>query len=414
MTPEQVKDDCVNAESTNILTRFSSIANLANTGDLSCKKCNNKRVESEAERFKKFLATAQSEIEKQGENAHKTVNLLRMFDIFCEEVKAQETINQMELIQRNSGVATKVTAVCTHPSCKHSWSINPDLRLSTKRAMARETFSSNIMLTLSLYLNGSSGRAGETMLGLLDLPNSASFRNTFSACEDVLGKVVIEEVNKVLDDNFEKEVEQEFLRNSNDYKTDFETWKKAGLKDREVMTIVVSMDTAWQGRSSGNAYNSLSSHSLYLAGYTQLPVALMILAKYCATCDKAGYKEHDHKCPKNYNKSSKGMECHAVVLLAIHMWDKYRCLIRLLVIDDDSCMMANMKHSIQEKIDAGKMKKEDWPRKEDKHGKMIKVKDTGKLPLRIPVNHPGTGQKCPQKKSTLLTGLKRLLAICTS
>ena len=78
-------------------------------------------------------------------------------------------------------------------------------------------------LTLFLYLNGASGRADKTMIGLIDFPNSASFHNNFSACKDVLGKVAIKEVNKVLDDCFEKEIEQKFLRNPNDYKTDFET-----------------------------------------------------------------------------------------------------------------------------------------------------------------------------------------------
>ena len=116
---------------------------------------------------------------------------------------------------------------------------------------------------------------------------------------------------------------------------------------------------------------------------------------------------------QNYNKSSKAMDFCTVVLLAIYIWDKYHCLVRLLVIHNDSYMIANMKHSIQDKFNTGIMEKKYSPRKEDKHRKMIEVKDTGKFPLRMPINHPGTEQKCPQKM-TLLTGLKHLYAIFTS
>ena len=79
--------------------------------------------------------------------------------------------------------------------------------------------------------------------------------------------------------------------------------------------------------------------------------------------------------------------------LATTFWDDYCLIIQLLTIEDNSCMMANMKHGIQDKIDAKLIDNKDCPRKEDKHVIMVKVKDSGKLSLQEPIDHPGTRQE---------------------
>ena len=122
---------------------------------------------------------------------------------FCEQMKQCKIISQMKSTYQNSGVVTIISAKCSHSSCKHIWSINPDLRISRTKSMTRETFSLNVMFTLTLYLCSVGRRAIKTMIGLLDFPNS-TYMQCLQRCD---GKVVIEEVGKVLDNCFEKEVE---------------------------------------------------------------------------------------------------------------------------------------------------------------------------------------------------------------
>ena len=54
-------------------------------------------------------------------------------------------------------------------------------------------------------------------------------------------------------------------------------------------------------------------------------------------------------------------------------------------------MMSRMIDRIQAKIDYWFMEKKCWPRK-SKTIRIIKVKYMVRLPLKIPVNHPGTRQ----------------------
>jgi len=56
------------------------------------------------------------------------------------------------------------------------------------------------------------------------------------------------------------------------------------------------------------------------------------------------------------------MEVDVILELCVEYFDKKGVSIAYIVSDDDTTMRSNLKHSLREKIDAGYMYLEDWPR----------------------------------------------------
>ena len=104
------------------------------------------------------------------------------------------------------------------------------------------------------------------------------------------------------------------------------------------------------------------------------------------------------------------MECYAY-FLAITLQDDYCLIVQLLIIDKNSYMMVDMKHLIQDKINADQMDKKNWLIKEDTNWRIIKAEDTGKLPMRVHVIHPSTEQKFSHTNLTHCTGTRRLQVV---
>ena len=55
------------------------------------------------------------------------------------------------------------------------------------------------------------------------------------------------------------------------------------------------------------------------------------------------------------------MEVDVILELCIEYWDKKGVCIAYIVSDNDTTMRSNLKHPLQEKIDEGYMRPEDWP-----------------------------------------------------
>jgi hypothetical protein len=81
--------------------------------------------------------------------------------------------------------------------------------------------------------------------------------------------------------------------------------------------LTVSFDMGWQKR--GQSYNSLSGHAFLIDAHSVKIVAMQVCSKSCLKCSRAikkGIAEEnvpEHKCPKNYDGSSKGMEAAAAL-----------------------------------------------------------------------------------------------------
>jgi len=87
----------------------------------------------------------------------------------------------------------------------------------------------------------------------------------------------------------------------------------------------------------------------------------------------------DHRCPKNWSKSSKSMEPQGILECVKAVWKSKKAVLDTFISDDDSSSRAVVKHPILIQIKKDIIKS--WPL--DKNRK--KIKCTGRLPEEI---HP--------------------------
>eukprot|EP00957_Ditylum_brightwellii_P207003 15351015-Ditylum_brightwellii.AAC.1 len=119
----------------------------------------------------------------------------------------------------------------------------------------------------------------------------------------------------------------------------------------------------WQCRG----FCLLSGHAFMICTQSSKIIDVVVSAKECEKC-KAAKKENmlakKHKCPRNYNGSSKAMETDAAFVLTQRLYGEKNVLVQKIVADDDSSMKAILRYSCQQ------------------NGQ--KKKDAGQLPLLIP------------------------------
>ena len=113
----------------------------------------------------------------------------------------------------------------------------------------------------------------------------------------------------------------------------------------KLIALTCSVDMGWQKRSSGHSYSSLSGVMFFIGVHTRKPIYLEVLSKVCSGCKK-DLSVDEHKCVKNYDGSSKGMEAHACRIMLQNFYEKHKgvCYIGTLVSDDDSSMKAHCQH----------------------------------------------------------------------
>lgn len=135
--------------------------------------------------------------------------------------------------------------------------------------------------------------------------------------------------------------------------------------------IVVSLDMGWQKRASGNRYDSGSGVSMMIGGWLKKILARHPCSKFCRACDEHTRrhkiignddtnivpKVRDHRCPKNYTGSSKGMEAHAAVecvksvfYLSAAVENYLPAFVDITISDDDSTTWANLQQSLEQRL----------------------------------------------------------------
>jgi len=92
--------------------------------------------------------------------------------------------------------------------------------------------------------------------------------------------------------------------------------------------LTVLYDMGWQKRAAGRIYNSSSGHGFLIGAYTNKIIDRTCYSKSCCTCKRNWKKQglsceeatkgeilgeiksniEDHRCPRNFNGSSKSME----------------------------------------------------------------------------------------------------------
>ncbi len=169
---------------------------------------------------------------------------------------------------------------------------------------------------------------------------------------------------------------------------------------KQIWPLTVSYDMGWQKRASGKQYNSSSGHGLLVALHTNKVISRIVYSRNCVACKKEWKKKGitiqeatkdepvgeiktkitSHRCPRNFNGSSKSMEGSGAVALVTAIYDGGEGWVDKLLTDDDSTTRVNVRPSYKEVMIARGItsKAGFWPK--TKGGRSY-VADRGKLPL---------------------------------
>jgi hypothetical protein len=269
-----------------------------------------------------------------------------------------------ELTKSSVGIATTILNVC---SCGKKSSIKPEMvpppQGQSDNGNYRRRISAyalNVRLLLLTHLIGGSRTAALSICCMLALTSSL-FDKSWYGLEDSLGVHIRAVTDQIVKENVKEEL--------------------SGLLANELgyYDVDVSGDGGWQ--TGGRSFDSISGHSMLIGKRFEKIIAFANYAKKCRKCEDAAKKERtveEHNCPKNYEGSSKGMECFGLMECVLKLHNEFNICVRKFVLDDDSTTRAYIKHSYQALIDAGRMNVADWPRSKD--GKRKKT-DSGRLPL---------------------------------
>ena len=326
--------------------------------------------------------------------------------------------SELDLMETTVGIATEVHLVCKKVKC----SLNKKslVRRTTQfRKGSSESYALNCQLVLALMQVGCGNAESETIINFLDLPHGSTFKkSTFSRIQSALRKEIVFISDESMEEATAKEVEATVSEDL------YKKWlKKENVRNDIKLTI--SYDMGWNKRSSGHKYDSISGHGFVVGGLTKKIMNHRCLSKCCSTCDKAKKKNvtpKQHECPRNHDGSSKSMETEAIFRMVKDACYQKNYTIATIISDDDSTMKANLRHSLKEKVSAGLMEKNEWPK--TKKGNL--KTDNGRLPLDIlepaflaDFNHrvKTVGKrfyelaKASKKKSDVDTGLARRMKL---
>ena len=117
-------------------------------------------------------------------------------------------------------------------------------------------------------------------------------------------------------------------------------------------TRTFKYDMGWQKRGAGRSYNSKSGVGTIIGNNTGKICGYGIRITDCRKCqyhENRGKKAPDHKCFKNWNGTSKGMEPDVGVEM-VHRIEERGVQVETLIMDDDTTTMARIRKEINHKI----------------------------------------------------------------
>jgi len=239
---------------------------------------------------------------------------------------------------------------------------------------------------------GSGITAMDSMLGMLGIGVHCGSRRCWSVIADRVGMAQ----QKVADD-----IQKINLQN------EIKAMQEKGIEqvldgDRWIWPLTVMYDMGWQKRAAGKHYNSSSGHGFLVVAYTNKVIKRVCYSHNCATC-KSEWKRQKltaaeatkdelpgevdntikktHRCPRNYNASSKLMEACGAVSMITSLYETTDSFARMLIGDDDATTRSNVRHSYKEILKANPHLKKAhiWPKTAGGNY----VVDSGKLPLHV-------------------------------
>lgn len=215
----------------------------------------------------------------------------------------------------------------------------------------------NILFVLAFLSKGCGGTEAAHVLGLLGLPNSTTMDgSSFGSIEKQVGPTVLQKLadEVVYNNQLDEEVKSFYNgRKHPQLGTPlYDMWRERKLdKESEELwpRLTVSADMGWQGRSSGNAFNSLSGDALLVRALTRKPVAWYVMSRSCSFCKgwKRSKKKDEavavHKCLQTWEGSAGAMEPVAVLEMVKLLYYGFNVVIEKIVTDDDSSMKSKLK-----------------------------------------------------------------------
>jgi hypothetical protein len=305
----------------------------------------------------------------------------------------------LELKIQTCCIASSIELVCNKVDCPYVCEFKKPTEtkiheLDDRKYERMTDYALNVLYVLGMISVGDSHTEAGRLLGLLSLPNDTTMsKRSFSIIEDRIGPYLRELCDEIIVDNLDEEA-----RLSMD-ETDYNLWKM-WTKDEEGLGAVpaermpklsATYDMAWQQRSSGHQYNSVSGHGSLFGAKTRKLIYLVVKCKVCNVCKMfetkhPGEDVPDHQCWKTHDGSSKSMETSAALSALVDLFDNKKVVIKRLCCDDDSSIRAILQWS---NADYCKNYNTDIiPQvpitRGDNKGKLQPRKDNGKLPGNVP------------------------------
>ena len=256
--------------------------------------------------------------------------------------------------ERNSGLAVIPTLTCSGTDCSRkvaSIRQGTNFPPSTGRKRKYTEYAINVEHVLSLMASGDGGTEAAKVVSFLDLPHPTTWGGySFRTIEKEVHPKIIDAAEGLLHDQLHKEVEAIYKGTDLDYKA----WKLATenpsikMEISQYARVTVTMDGAWNQRSSGRAYSSKSGFSILVGTSLWQPIAYSVRSTFCRVCSHKSHAEgevpqDDHNCTINHQGSPGGMEPAGLLSMTHYVFDKYRLVLERVVIDDDTTMRTWMR-----------------------------------------------------------------------
>jgi hypothetical protein len=306
-------------------------------------------------------------------------------------------------------LASNVMLCCNDEDCGYVDHSDPPA--STKIGQAEDNdrrerstdYAVNVLYVLGFLSSGDGCSEAARILGLLGLPNDTTMQSrSFSIVEERISRIIQSVTSRILLDNLIEEVRLTFAAIPNKDPNDFELWRRSLYDSNAVLPldkypkVDASFDMAWQQRSSGRRYASVSGHAFFVGALSRRPIAMDIKCKicnYCSTWLKSN-KNNDvaeapvpmHDCTKNHVGASKAMEPLSALTLVVDTYDRCHVIVARICIDDDASTRAKLKWSNADYMKNNNTNsKPQVPKTQGANkGEMQDRPDAGKLPGHIP------------------------------
>ncbi|MGL5934520.1 MAG: hypothetical protein ACRCZI_02740, partial [Cetobacterium sp.] len=265
----------------------------------------------------------------------------------------------LELKIKTVCIASSIDLVCNNEACSYVCEFKKPtttkIHEADKGKYERITdYALNVLFVLGMVSVGDAHTEAGRMLGLLGLPNDTTMTSrSFCIIEDRVGPFIRQLCDEIILENIDEEARLSMTE------VDYNVWKM-WTKDEQSIgdlpferwpQLSATYDMAWQQRSSGHVYNSVSGHGSLFGSFSRKIIGLVIKSKHCTYCKTFMKKNPEeqgvpmHSCWRNHAGSSKAMETAAAVELLVDSFENKKVVIARLCCDDDSSIRATCQWS---------------------------------------------------------------------